>query len=185
LAISQTTMSHYVRAADDLWLKVPKCIAFFVGMTFFEESALPVLFCYCILEAILLLISNHVFHIVNWTLFLQNIGTSISVCYFVFATIIVILRQLSLRRARSLMVIDQACYDKIWCSLLERPSAQTNLAALVVKVESIISQRPGSMTQQLNLLCTEHRFSRRYAQLQCARASFSLKRKNHDGEGHI
>ncbi len=169
---------HDIRAAGDLWLKVPKCIAFLVGMTFFEEWALAVLFFHCILEAVSLLVSDYFFYIVNWTLFLQNIGTSISACYFIFATIIVLFRQRSLHRAKRLMTIDQARYDNIWRSLLELPSAQINLAALAAQVESIVSMRPGSVAQQLNRLCTEHRSSIRYAQLQSARASFSLKRKS-------
>jgi hypothetical protein len=90
-------------------------------------------------------------------------------------------RLLDVFRARALFAgADQARYDKIWRRLLEKPSAQMNLVALVVQVESIVSKRPGSVAQQLNRLCTdttEHRSSLHYAQLQSALASFSLKRR--------
>lgn len=166
------------REASDIWLKVPKNIAFFIGMAFFEERALVILYVHCVLEAILLLIADSVLYVLGWSAYLQNMGTSISACYFIFATVIVFFRQRALWRARRVMNIDQARYDAVWQVLLTLPSTQENLNVLSCEVESILGKRPGSVAQQFNRLCTEQRSSQRYAQLQSVRASFSLKARS-------
>ena len=167
-----------IREGIAAWLEIPKNIAFFVGMTFFEERAVFVLYIHCILEAGLLLVSDAVLYAPRLSVILENMGTSVSSCYFVFATIIVIFRKRALFRARRVMMVDQVKYEFCWNNLLGNASTMQTLDALQSLVEAIVSKRPFSVAQQFNRLCTEHTSSQRYAEMQSARASFSLKARS-------